>query len=125
MAGGTGVAMATTDCRRCESNKRCAYCSTVLHFQMLFVQDGKSVDQLRLEALVLPSPVSDAHCHIIATGANITPCSTQLIEQCSVFFSEDGRVHRESKSWWAQEQIQPFPRTCRKILVQGRCKNTS
>jgi hypothetical protein len=36
----------------------------------VFVQDGKAVDQLRLETLVLPSTVSDAHCHIIATGAN-------------------------------------------------------
>ena len=85
MAGGTGVAMATTDCRRCESNKRCAYCFAVAFSNAVFVQDGKSVDQLRLEALVLLSTVSDAHCHIIATGAKITPCSTQLIEQCGVF----------------------------------------
>ena len=61
---------------------------TVLLFAFsnaVFVQDGKSVDQLRLETLVLPSTVSDAHCHIIATGANITSCSTQLLEQCGVF----------------------------------------
>jgi len=59
---------------------------TVLLFPFpnaVFVQDGKSVDQLRLETLVLPSTVSDAHCHIIATGANTLHARSLL--QCSVF----------------------------------------